>query len=252
MDLGKYLSHVMESHVVFSLNIFGVEIPIFDTIIVMWIVMAIVIGLALYFTRNLKQVPEGRQNLIELYIEFVTNFTKSTLGHHAKYFVPYFGTVLLFLAIANAVSIFSIIPSGEQLYHLTGIKFFEHIPEFEIRPPTKDINVTVCMAIMSIILVIGAGIRFKTFKGFLKSFLEPVPIILPFKILDYFIRPLSLSLRLFGNILGAFIVMELIYLASNGFVIPAVFSLYFDLFDGLLQAYIFVFLTSIYVAEAIE
>jgi F-type H+-transporting ATPase subunit a len=79
----------------------------------------------------------------------------------------------------------------------------------------------------------------------------PVPVMLPFNILEYFIKPLSLALRLFGNILGAFIVMELIYMALP-VVAPAALSLYFDLFDGVLQAYVFMLLTSLYIAEAVE
>jgi F-type H+-transporting ATPase subunit a len=112
-------------------------------------------------------------------------------------------------------------------------------------------NLTVTMALMSILLVIFASIRIKGLKGWLRYHIEPIPIILPFKLLDYFIRPLSLSMRLFGNILGAFIVMELLYVAMP-MVLPAAFSIYFDLFDGMLQAYVFVFLTSLYIAEAIE
>jgi F-type H+-transporting ATPase subunit a len=86
-----------------------------------------------------------------------------------------------------------------------------------------------------------------------------VPILFPFKVLEYVIKPASLCLRLFGNILAAFTIMELIYFAVKSFVglvvpafLPAFFSVYFDLFDGLLQAYIFSFLTCLYIGEAIE
>ena len=80
---------------------------------------------------------------------------------------------------------------------------------------------------------------------------EPVAIVTPFNILDVFTRPLSLCMRLFGNVLGAFVIMELLKIVCPP-VIPAVFSLYFDIFDGLLQAYVFVFLTSLYIKEAVE
>jgi F-type H+-transporting ATPase subunit a len=107
------------------------------------------------------------------------------------------------------------------------------------------------MAIMSIVLILFAGIRFKGIKGWLKSFIEPVPFLLPFKILEYGIKPLSLCLRLFGNILAAFIIMELVYFAFP-MIVPGVLSIYFDLFDGILQAYVFVFLTSLFIGEAVE
>ena len=88
-------------------------------------------------------------------------------------------------------------------------------------------------------------------KGWLKSFAEPLPIILPINILEVFIKPLSLCMRLFGNVLGSFVIMELIKQIVPA-VIPVVFSAYFDIFDGLIQAYVFVFLTALFVKEAME
>lgn len=88
-------------------------------------------------------------------------------------------------------------------------------------------------------------------KNWLKSFAEPIPIVAPINILELFIRPLSLCMRLFGNVLGAVVVMALIkYLIP--LVIPLPFSFYFDIFDGIIQAYVFVFLTSLYIKEAVE
>ena len=91
----------------------------------------------------------------------------------------------------------------------------------------------------------------KGVKGFLKSFAEPIPLMLPMNILEIFIRPLSLCMRLFGNILGAFVIMELIKIVAP-LLVPVPLSLYFDLFDGFIQAYVFVFLTSLFIKETIE
>ena len=102
---------------------------------------------------------------------------------------------------------------------------------------------------MSIILIEMAGIRKKGTKGWLKSFAQPVWVIAPINILEVFIRPLSLCMRLFGNVLGAFVVMELIKLILP-VLLPIPFSFYFDIFDGLIQAYVFVFLTSLFLKEA--
>ncbi|MBR3645274.1 MAG: F0F1 ATP synthase subunit A, partial [Lachnospiraceae bacterium] len=105
---------------------------------------------------------------------------------------------------------------------------------------------------MSILIFVGATIKHKGFFKWLKSLINPI------NILDLFTRPLSLCMRLFGNVLGAFVVMKLVELAlasvCGGYfvVVPPILSLYFDLFDGLLQAYVFVFLTSLYIKEAIE
>ena len=120
-----------------------------------------------------------------------------------------------------------------------------------MKSPTKDVGVTGALALMSIVLIEYSGVHAKGVKGFLKSFAEPIPLMLPMNILEIFIRPLSLCMRLFGNILGAFVIMELIKIVAPLFV-PVPLSLYFDLFDGFIQAYVFVFLTSLFIKESIE
>ena len=119
-----------------------------------------------------------------------------------------------------------------------------------IKPPTKDLNVTAALALMSICLIEYAGIHARGGVGFLKSLTAPTAIMTPMNILEIAIRPTSLCMRLFGNVLGAFVIMELIKQVVPVFV-PAVFSLYFDLFDGLIQTYVFVFLTSLFMKENI-
>lgn len=248
--MGEELSKSLEIHK-FTLNLFGYDVQISESIIVMWIIMAFLIIAAFVLTRNLQTVPKGKQNIAETIVEFIYNFSETNIGHHYRLFAPYLGTILLFLVMANIISIFNIIPDPEQLYNLTGLEFFEKLPAIHMRPPTKDVNITGCLAIVTIMYVLTAGIRVKKFGGWLKSFAEPMPIMVPFKILDYFIRPMSLCFRLFGNILGAYIIMELAN-AAIAIAFPAALSIYFDLFDGGLQAYIFVFLTSMYLAEAVE
>lgn len=248
--MGEELAKALEIHK-FTWSLFGYSVEVSESIIVMWIIMVFLIATAYILTRNLKTVPEGKQNVAETFVEFINNFGHTNIGHHYKMFTPFLGTILLFLIMANIISIFNLIPDPEQLYHLTGIEFFEKIPAIHMRPPTKDVNITACLAIITISFVLTAGIRVKKFGGWLKSFADPMPILIPFKILDYFIRPMSLCFRLFGNILGAYIIMELAY-AAFAFAFPAALSIYFDLFDGGLQAYIFVFLSSLYIAEAIE
>ena len=122
---------------------------------------------------------------------------------------------------------------------------------FGLKSPTKDVGVTGALALMSIVLIEFSGVHKKGVKGFLKSFAEPIPLMLPMNILEIFIRPLSLCMRLFGNVLGAFVIMELLKMILP-VGLPVVFSLYFDIFDGLLQAYVFVFLTSLYIDEITE
>ena len=112
-------------------------------------------------------------------------------------------------------------------------------------------QVTACLAIISIVLVEYMAFKSKGFIGRLKEFTKPIWIITPINIMEVITKPLSLCMRLFGNVIGSFIIMELIK-ACVPIFLPTVFSLYFDIFDGLLQAYIFVFLTGLYLQEAVE
>lgn len=246
-------SKAFESSNLFTIHIGSLDIPVADSIVMMWIIMAVLIVLSIIFTRNLKTVPAGKQNIAEIIVETVTKLIKNIMGEHGRDFVPYFGTILLFLVFANVSGIFNIFPTAADLYKITGLGFFGGLPKFSIDPPTKDLNVTVTMALMTVSLVALSGIRYKGPKGFLLSFFKPVPIMLPFHLLDYGTRTVSLSLRLFGNILAGYIIMEMLY-AGAIFAKPVVpiASFFFDIFDAGLQAYIFVFLSSVYISEAVE
>ncbi len=246
------MEKMIETHVYKSIEVGGKSVPfITDAVVTMWIVMAAIIIVALILSRKLKPIPQGGQKLAELYVEFITNLTKTNIGpHHYKPYTSYIGTVFIFLIFSNVVAIFNIIPSGRTLAALFGNPALEHF-EFGLHPPTKNFNVTLCLAIISIIVVIISEFKYRGIKGWLKSWYTPSVISAFIKVLDYIVRPMSLCLRLFGNILGAFIVMMLIY-SSMPPLAPAVVGLYFDIFDGCLQAYVFIFLTMLYIAEAVE
>lgn len=251
MELGKELVSELYAKEIFSFTLFGYRVSVTDSVVVMWIIMAVLIVFSVFFTGKMKTIPEGKQNFIEIIVETINSFVKSTIGQHWAVFAPYLGTVFIFLIVSNSISIFSIIPEWEQLYELTHWEVFKHLPPVTIKPPTKDLNVTVALAFMSVVMVAYGGIKIKKVSGWLRSYIEPVALMLPMKIIENFIRILSLSFRLFGNVLGAFIIMELLYLTIP-LIIPAGLSIYFDLFDGILQAFVFVFLTTLYMAEAVE
>lgn len=233
-------------------------IKISDTIIIMWLIMAFLVIASIILTRNLKTIPSGKQNFVETVVESINNLTKSIIGNHWKSFAPYIGTIFLFLIFANTISIFNIIPSAKDLDNIFNTEFFTELigdKEISIIPPTRDINVTASLAVMSIVVVTIAGIKVKKPVGFIKEHFQPLFIVgLFIKILDYFARPMSLCFRLFGNIVASIIIMEIAYNLPVffHFVLPGALSIYFDLFDGGLQAIIFVFLTSIYISEAVE
>lgn len=228
-SLSEELTHTVQILHGFDIYIGGLKISVTETVITSWIVMAVLILAAYVFTRKLETFPGKIQNIVEIIVETFNSFSKEILGHHWRHFAAYFGTIMLFLSFVNTIGIFGI-----------------------LRPPTKDVSLPVALSIMTILLVIGSQLRFKKIRGTVQYLFQPMPIMFPFKVLEYFIKPLSLCFRLFGNILGAFIMMELIVIVSHRFVLPAIFSLYFDIFDGLLQAFIFTFLSMIYVAEVIE
>jgi F-type H+-transporting ATPase subunit a len=221
----------------------GISLDINETIVISWIVMAVLIIAAFILTRTMKEIPRGAQIFLEAAVEFLNNFSKEHFGRRAKVYGPYIGTVFLFLLAANIIPILS--PMSIPLF---GIE-----PSFTIKPPTRDINLTAALAIISILLVFFGGLRARGIGGWCKNLVKPVPMMLPFNLLEYIIRPTSLCLRLFGNILGGFIIMLLIEQALPiPAVLPAFASLYFDLFDGLIQAVVFTFLTTLFVAEAVE
>ncbi|MCI2049132.1 MAG: F0F1 ATP synthase subunit A [Lachnospiraceae bacterium] len=212
---------------VFRIPIFG-GIDVSESIVITWVVMAIILLLSLWFTHDLRIFNPGkRQLMIETFVNWLEKFFGDMLGDNGKQYWEYLATVLLFVAVSNLIGIFG------------------------MKPPTKDLNITLTLAVMSIVLVEVSGIRAKGVRKWAKSFTQPIAIITPINILELFIRPLSLCMRLFGNVLGAFIIMEMLKLIVPA-VVPAIFSLYFDIFDGLIQAYVFVFLTSLYIKEAVE
>ncbi|MDD6428680.1 F0F1 ATP synthase subunit A [Candidatus Weimeria sp. HCP3S3_B5] len=212
---------------VFKIPLFG-GIPVYESVVLTWIIMAAVLVICLLLTRNLSvEHPRKRQLLLESGVEKLFDFFGETIGEKGKRYVPYLLSVLIYIAISNLIGIIG------------------------FKPPTKDMNVTIALSLMSIILIEASGVVEKGPKRFLHSFAEPMPVITPINILEIFIRPLSLCMRLFGNVLGSFVIMELLKLVVP-VVVPALASLYFDIFDGLIQAYVFVFLTSLFIRESVE
>ena len=211
----------------FTIPIFG-GIDIYESLLITWVVMAILIVLSLWLTSHMSvEHPSKKQLFVESAVTWLDNFVKGMLGEGAAEYSTYLETILLYIGLSNIIG-------------LLGLK-----------PPTKDLSVTIALTAMSIVLIEAAGIRKKGVGGWLKAFAKPIVIITPINILEVFIRPLSLCMRLFGNVLGSYVIMEIIeYIVPVG--LPLVFSAYFDIFDGFIQAYVFVFLTSLFIAEAVE
>ena len=203
-NLADNLMEELNCEKVFTLPVLG---GINESVVVTWIIMAVLVIASIILVRNLKVENPGKVQLaLEAGIGAAEDFFVGVLGKENKGYVPYLITVLLYLACSNTIA-----------------------PLFGFKPPTKDLNVTAALAIMSMCLIEFSGIRK---NGFV-------------------IRPLSLCMRLFGNMLAGFVVMELLK-AIVPLIIPIPISFYFDIFDGLLQAYVFVFLTSLFMNEEME
>lgn len=225
-ELANSLMEELECRTAFEIPIFG-GIPVPESCVITWVIMAVLVILCKIFVRNLKTVPTGTQLLIEMLITWLNNFFVDIMGQKGKKYLPFLETLIIYIGVSNVIGLFG------------------------LRPPTKDLNVTAGLAIMSIIYIQYCGIKEKGVKRWLRSFKEPMPLLLPINIMELIIKPLSLCMRLFGNVLGAFVIMELVKLCIPVGV-PLILSLYFDVFDGLIQAYVFVFLTSLFMAEAME
>ena len=201
-----------------------------------WIVIAIILAMAVLTTRNLKPIPEGGQNFIEYVLEFIRDIAKTQIGHEYKTWVPYIGTMFLFIFVSNW--------SGA----LIPWKIIE-LPHGELGAPTNDINTTAGLALLTSSAYFYAGIGKRGLEYFTK-YVYPTPVLLPINVLEDFTKPLSLSFRLFGNILADELVVDvLISLVPLVVPIPLIFL---GLFTSAIQALIFATLSGAYIGEAME
>jgi F-type H+-transporting ATPase subunit a len=229
-DIGQEINLAIQPHKLFDIRIGGLTLGISDAVVATWIAMVVIAILAWALGRKPKVVPTGRMQLIaETLINLLLNLCRSSgmTYEQSEKVVPYIGTIALFISVSNLLSM------------------------FKISPPAKNPAFPIALAIITITYVIATSIRLVGVKGFLRSLVYPKALLLPFRLLDYLIKPLSLSLRLFGNIFGAYILMEFIYLIVPA-ILPGIVGLWFDLADGLLQAVIFTYLTATYIGEVVE
>lgn len=201
-----------------------------NTVITTWVIMAVLVLISILLTRNLKEVPTGKQNVAEAIVGGVNDLVKQTMGEDKLYFAPYMGTLLMYLAFAN----------------LSGLLGW--------RPPTADLNTTFALSILTFAMTQIYGLKAKK-MGYLKGFCEPFAFMLPTNIIGELANPISLSFRLFGNILGGVVIMALVYSAMGNFAfipVPAILHAYFDVFSGLIQTFIFVMLSMVFIAMAMD
>ena len=231
--------------VVFEIPIPGTDIiiPISNTVTVTWFIMIILTITCILVTKNFEKIPRKVQNVVELLVETIVNLTKQTMGADKARFAPYIGTVLIFLAVSNTIGIVG------------------------IRPPTADVNTTMALAIITFCMINYNAVKANGLRARLKGLTEPMVLLTPINIIGEIATPISLGFRLFGNIVGGLIIMDLFYGMLETFstaifganalpifqlVLPLPFHLYFDIFAGVLQSFIFAMLTMVNVSMAME
>ncbi len=205
--------------------------------LVSWFVIAILIIAAIAGTRNIQRIPSGFQNFMEFVLDFVRGLAKDQIGEREyRPWVPFIGTLFLFIFVSNWSG--ALIP-----WKLI------HIPEGELSAPTVDINTTVAFALLTSLAYFYAGIS-KKGLGYFADYAQPSPIMVPFRAIEDFTRPLSLSFRLFGNILADELAVGVLVL-----LVPLIIPLplmVLGLFTSAIQALIFATLAASYIGEALE
>jgi len=235
MEQGILLSESTEVdfmiHGVFSYELFGQTVWITTTHVCVLFVMLIIMGFCLAANRAMKkaeEVPKGFQNVVELIVEMLDGMIGGVMGKHAVTFRNYIGTIFIFILISN----------------ISGL--------LGLRPPTADYGVTFALGIITFTLIHFNKFKHQKVSGVLKGLCDPWPIWAPINIVSDFAVPISLSLRLFANILSGTAIMALIYalLSKVAIAWPAALHVYFDLFSGAIQTYVFCMLTMTYISNA--
>ena len=224
-----------------------------ETMVVSWIVMILITGFCIWLTHDLKEENiSKRQALAEMLVEMANKFVVGNMGEKFRYMIPFVAALFATSVVSNLIS-------------LVGL-----------RSPTSDLSTEAAWAVVVFIMITAQKIKTSGFGGYLKGFTQPIPVMTPFNVLSELATPVSMACRHFGNILSGVVINALIYgslaLASGKLLgllpgvlgrtlsqipildvgVPAVLSVYFDWFSGVMQAFIFCMLTVMYIANAAE
>lgn len=207
-----------------------------DTLITMWLAMGFMIIFAFVATRKLALVPSRMQAFAESVMGFFWDLTDSMIGHEGRKHVPLIASLFLFIVTANLM--------GQLPLKLI------HMKQGELASPTNDINMTAAMAVIVLIYYVFAGFKKKKLKFLLHDFSFVSIILFLVEILEMITRPLTLALRLFGNILaGEILISALLGMCAYFLPLPIMF---FELLVAVVQALVFTMLTTVYISSAIS
>ncbi|MCQ2491856.1 MAG: F0F1 ATP synthase subunit A [Lachnospiraceae bacterium] len=219
------------AHYLMPINLFGQKVFFTTTHVCTCIVLIAILALAFYARHAVLkedyEVPNNVQNVVEMLIEFLDGVVANNMGRHAKAFSNYIMTLMIFIFIANTSGLFG------------------------LRPPTADYGTTLALALISFVLIQYSAFKTSGLRA-LSDLAKPIPILLPINIIGEISTPLSMSLRLFGNVVSGTVMMGLWYGLLPVFVklgLPAFLHVYFDLFSGAIQTYVFAMLTMVYITD---
>lgn len=233
--------------VYFTFHLFGIPISISQTAVALLAVTILLILAAFIVTRKIEKRPGGMQVIVEKLVNMLYGLVESTMGKHNLKFAPYIGTLFLSSFFGSMIGLTKIFAST-----------------------TGDLSVTMAWALVTTALVWYSSIKNFGFKAWLKGFTEPIAVMTPMNIVSEIANPISMAFRHFGNVAGGSVLMSVVYAALAGLSsvifgwipgiigeipffqvgIPAILSIYFDLFSGFVQAFVFCLLTMIYVGNA--
>ena len=240
------------------------QIPINQTLVGTWVVMIFLTVMLKIGTKNLSVTNPGKfQIVLEMFYKFIENTFVASFGKYKKRFVPFFGAMFMFIWCSNLLSfLLPFVPAFSRENGEIIIKPF-------FRTPTADLNTTIGLALLVVAIFLGAAFRRVGVLGYLKGLTEPIPVMLPLNIIGELAKPLNTSMRLFGNMFAGIVIGGLAYglmshnligLATGGKISglfsfslawPVGLHVYFDLFAGTIQAYVFTVLSSVYIGETL-
>ena len=211
--------------------VFGYNITInLEVIVMTWIVFAVLILLGLFASRKRNILPRPMQALGELIVSLLYELTEDALGKEkAKTYAPLVCALFMFLLLSNWLGI---IP---------------HLDE-----PTKDLNTTLGLGIMGFCIAHYAGIKSKGFKAYVKEYFEPIFFMMPLNLIGEMAKIVSISFRLFGNIMGGSIIILVVSYLTYSIILPPFLNAFFGLFVGTIQAFVFTMLTVVYISVQVK
>ena len=214
----------------YSMNLMGMHLTVNTaTVLNTWLVMATLVVLSVIATRRMGRLPNPVQRLAEIYVSAMDKLTRETLETTSRTYVPLVATMFLFLVLCNWLGI---IPG--------------------LAEPTKDLNTPLSLGIMGFFLTHTAAIREKGILAYLKDYCQPFFIMAPLNVVGELAKVVSISFRLFGNILGGAIIITVVSHMIYSLVLPPFLFVFFSLFVGTIQAFVFTMLTITYIAVAIK